>query len=638
MAEHRPAWFSQVDDVARAHAAWAHMKALDMQQKGEQFRDRLYEAIYLNRSLAERGPYRDALRLLSKTGLTATRLNVVRSKLDTITNKVAKQPAHVRINPDNADYSLKRRARNLRQFLHGKWQENNAQLLNQQVFRDGGIVKSGVVKVVNEFGDIKLERTRKRQILVDAREARDGRPRQAFQKDRVPREVLLEKFATDTEAVARIRGAERAAFTEEDAALGYSATNVADLIEVGECWHLPSGPAAKDGWHGLFIHSGPLRFRPWTRCRFPFARFHWAPPFDGYWGATSLVEDLADIQWKINETVRDIQHDLFFAANTHILAQRGANIDWSHYAKRRGVVVVEFDGMVEPKVITPNAINPGKLEFLNILLQQAEESVGVPNTAQAARSQVGAGASGVAHQEQEDRESERHYDKDLALTMMWRELAEICIDEAKDIEANEENKLSSVWLDGSFMRKIAWKEVDMERDQFTIQPEPANFLPDTRAGKLEATDKLAQQGVIKGAAIPALYDFPDLREVMLEITAPRDAILRLIEVLDDKDRPMPSWDPHLDMELLDQLVRAYYNHAVAEEADGKTLKRYRDFMALVTEEKKKKRAAMAPPPGGPGLLPEMGGLPPEMGLAGPGGALPPAPAPTTLPGQALPGL
>lgn len=629
MAENRqiPRWWLQPDDAQRAHVAFQQLSSLQDIWRNEYWLDQMRERIYLNREFHYRGRYSRALKTISRTGLTVTRLNVVKTKLDTITNKVAKQPAAVRIDPDNAKYSLKRRSRKLRKFLAGKWHEQDAVGLNQHVFRDMGINRTGVIAVCNHFGDIKLERVRRRDLFVDPREARDGNPRQMFRRHRIPRELLLELFSRDQAAVALIKRANRATFSPEDEALGYQHSNQADLVEVGEAWHLRSGPEAKDGMHGMFLETGPLLFEPYERRRFPFAMCHWSNPMDSIWGASSLVDDLEDVQCKINETVRDVQHDLFFGANTHVFAPRNADINWQHFGKRRGVVVIEYGGSVKPEVMAPNPVSSQKIEFLRFLLEQAEELIGVPNTASAARNPVGAGASGIAHQEQEDRESERHFDKDLSLGLMWRDVAEICIDTAKDIAADPKAQLSALWSEGSFMQSIDWKDVDMDRDQFVIQLEPANFLPDTRAGKLAATEALAQQGVIKGSAVPSLLDFPDLKKVTLEITAPRDAIERLIEVLDDEDEEMPSFDPHLNQELLEQMLLAHYNRALAEEAPGEVLKRFRDYIRAVQGEKRKQVAAQAAlaPPAAPGQ--------PDIG-----GALPPGAAPLALPGAGLPGV
>lgn len=630
-------WWMQRTAEDAAHEAWGFIKTQENLFKWMEAQDRLYEGIYLNRRFHRRGPHQHALRLLSQTGFSATRLNVVRSKLDTLTNKVAKQPAATRVNPNNAKYSLKRRSRQLRKFLLGKRQESDAQVLNQQIFRDAGVARTGCVKVVNEFGDIKLERVRRREIFVDPREGRDGRPRQMHQMSRVPREFLMEMFPKNSKARMMIEAANPAPVSEDDALLGHQVSDLSNLIEVAESIHLPSGPNAKDGRQLIHIETGPLKMQRWDRPRFPWVFFHWSLPFNEFWGSTSLVEQLADIQWKINETVRDIQEAIYFGANPHVFVRKGTAVNHADMAKRRGLSVVEYDGAQPPDVRSPEPVSQQKIEFLRFLLQQADDIVGVSQLAQAAKNPLGANASGAALQEFDDRESERFFDLDLRLGLFWRDVDEVCIDTAKEIAKDPKAQLTAIWSEGSLMRQIKWQDVDMERDQFTIQLEPTSFLPDTRAGKLAATERLAQAGVLKGSVIPAMFDFPDLKEAMMGVVAPRDAVKAFVEKVDDEDEELPTPDPHMNLELLDQELKNQYNRALAEGAPDETLKRYRDTFKRVLNMVQK---AAPPAPAGPPLPPEAvagaeGAVP---GIPGEAGALPAGPAPETLPGAALPGV
>jgi hypothetical protein len=628
-------WWQETELLTAAQSAWSEVKALDAVYRTRASLDRLNQAIYLNRQLTSSGRYAGALEALRTIGYSTKRLNVTKAKGKTLMNKIAKHPSAIRVNPDGACYDNKAKAQKLQQVLMSKLKSTACQKLNQTAFRDGMIVGNAVVKGVCEFGDVRLERVRRREILVDPREGRDGKPRTIHHLTLAPREVLREIYGKDKLAQLSLDQAKTAPRSLEDETLGYGTSlGSADLIQVCESHHLGAGPEEK-GVVMVHTEAGPLRRSPWPFPRFPYAFFLWEDRYDEFWSPSSFVDEMKPIQLQINETVADIQAALYYGGNPVLLEREGSSVNVADFASRRRLPKVTWSGSAPPQIVSFNPVAQQKVDFLQFLLRQADEISGVSMMAQAARNPLGANASGAALQEFEDREDERHWDLDFGLSLMWKDCGDILIDLSKLAAEDPQSKVSVSWSEGSLLRRIDWNKVDMDRDQFELQLEPANFLPDTRAGKLAASERLMQAGLIQGPSAAALFDFPDLRQEMSDLTASRDAILRWLERVDELSGPVPSVDPQLDLELAFKAAVTRYRRAYAEEAKPEVLERYRAAIRTVLNAQQKRDADKpAPMPPGPmGPPPGLGGppMPSEPSL------LPPGAPPIALPGQGLPG-
>lgn len=628
-------WFTEADPSQAASAAWAHAMALKAYYTKRANRDRLNQLIYLNRSLTTAGPYRQAIELLGAAGFTAARLNITKSKLKTLQNKVAKYPSALRVNPDGSKYELKEKAQLLDQFLSGMVKRSDTQLLNQTLFRDGGMVATGCLKAVVDEGRPTLERVRRRELLVDGREGRDGKPWQIHHLTRVSRTALLSQFKGDEVATRRILEAKPAPTNLDDSqSIDGMMTVETDLVLICESHKRASCSGAGDGKRLLHLETGPLSYGEWKYPRLPYAFFLWEQRIDDFWSPESFVDEMKPIQWKLNEAVADLQAALFYGGNPVLLTRKGSGVSTSNFGKRRDLPRVEWDGNAPPQIVAFNPVSQQKVDFIAFLLRQADEISGVSLMAQAAKNPLGANASGRALEEFDDRESERHWDLDFNLSLMWRDAGDILVDAAKDAaEEQAEAGYKASWAEGTFLRRVPWADMDMDRDQFEIQLEAGNFFPETRSGKLAASERLMQGGVIKGPDIPGLMDYPDLRDTMAELTASKDAINKWLSHCSKGETV--AIDPTLDLDRAESMAINRYRRAYAEEAGAERLGNYRRAIQLVQAAIKKREdgKAQALPPAG---APPMPGGPTPTGLDV--GALPPGPAPAALPGQALPGL
>lgn len=640
-------WKFDESDKELAHGAIvAHGKALREISARERWLDRIYEGIYENRVLAASGPYREALSLLRQSGFTAARLNVSRSIVETLVAKIGKKKPAIKTKALDVDYSFKRRARNLSRFVRGKQEDMEIHENAPMCLLDACVVGDGVIKVYPEHGDMVAERTPKEELFVNPREARYGNPRQLFQRKLVSREVLAESKLF-SRYKAEIMQAATATNMDDD--YEYEDAYDDDMIEVWEAWHLPSSPDADDGRHGIAIENTMLYWGEWKRARFPFAWLRYAKRRRG-WNGRGLIADLAEIQYKINDTVRDIQDALYFGSQLTVFVARGSGITRNHLGRQQRAHMLEVNRPNDVQYVAPNPVSKDAMMFLKELINWAYEFTGISQMSAQAKNPLGAGASGVALDNFYDLESERYATIEQNYARFHVDIAEIMIDCAKEISETPEADVRARWHERDVMQSIKWKDVDMKRDQFRLTLEPANFLPDSRAGQLQAAEQLSKAGVIQGPQVSMLLGgFPDLERVNRLRNAPYEHCEWIMEQLQDEDVDEAELlpDGFINLDLAMDMAKSEYARAVTEDAPPVVLERFRNYIFACDQAMKKAQQAM-PIPGPQGETPPEG-MPPEMmppgagpmppgGMAPPvAGALPPGPAPEALPGEALPG-
>lgn len=615
----RADWWTQDD----AHDAVISIsEEIRSMQSHEFWKCRIHRAIYSADSFGkQRGKYAAAMALLRSTGFASASLNVTRSAVDALVAKLGTKMTAVRPKTIDAEWKVRRKARRMGQFVAGKRESAGYNRLRPLLVRDALLTGTAVVQTAPEHGDIAIDRVPREEILVNPWEARYGKPRQLFRQRTMSREKLAALFPSKR---ASIEAAGMAELPKWDESYQYVSEHI---VSVWEGWHLPSAPEADDGRYVICIEGTTLHSQKWERSRFPFAFLHYCRPDRGFWG-TGLVEILAPLQHKVNEIAKDLQEALYFGGQTKMLVRRGSGVNQSHLGKGRHPHTVEVDNPADVTWMPPNPVAQYQLQYLQWMIDLMYELSGVSKLSAQAKKPPGL-QSGVALQEYYDIQSERFADFEQNLGHCDVEVSELLIDEAKSLYQDNPD-FAADWADQTLIHRIKWADVDMARDEFRMQLEPTSFLPDTRAGKLQLSEKLAEMGIIQGAEIGNLLGgHPDVDKVMRRRNAPLNAVLHHVELLKDEDENLPTPDSHMNLELAMEVMAAEYNDAIAEGAPEEVLERFDEYMQMLEDMAAKTAPAQAPQPGA---------IPPD-GMQPPGvEALPPGAAPEALPGQALPGM
>jgi hypothetical protein len=611
-------WTSKTNDEL-AQTIDGHVQHLHDRQAWRRKMDDFHAMMYQNRLRTNvRGPMAAALQLLEQGGQQPLRLNIVQSMIDTVGARIAQDFPIVQVLGDGAEWSYKLRARRMTRFVAAKQEETRFRKVAPLVFRDACQRGTGCVKVgSDQRGNMAHDRIPKKELYVDELEGRYGDVRNIHHRKLYSRDVLAELFPAHRSAIMNAR---EAIFDDERNELDGDTSN---LIHVTESHHLSAG-GKDEGLHVFTIPGKVLHKGPWKRSRLPYAFLHWSPPDEGFWGR-GLAEELAPIQWAINQTVGVLHEGFRLGAPMKVFVRRGAKVVTARLLPLVGAIV-EYDGNLAPEIKAPsNPVSQQQIAWLIQLFQWAYELAGVSQLA-AMGKKPGSLESGDALLVYHDFETERFSAVEANYQNMALDCGELLIDEAKDIYgAREKNgepldrKFETSWYRKDVIEKIDWASVDMDRDAFRLKLKPVNYLSGTWAGKMQRAQSLAKSGLVPGPWLLPLFDNPDLERFTRMQTALFNYGESVVERLMDPAKPMPPVNAAADLDFITEHVKAGMLECISDECPESVEIRFAEYLTRL--QTKVSAASAAVPPAAPMGMP--------MGL-------PPGPAPANLEGAALP--
>lgn len=596
--------------------------------RGYHAMDLIHEAIYEGRPVGRRlgNAAMDFLRAQSKA---SSYLNVIQSMVDTVVSRIGKHRSMPVISPDDAEYSEELYAEHASRVLRRKLGTPIIERTMPLMLRDAVIRGDGFIESIRIGGDVWPEQFPRSELVFDDGEPRhNGWPRTLARVRLTDRDQLCAMFPEAADRIRHVAPATRDVWAPYD----YDAPIDPDQIEFIKAWRLPSFPGADDGKLLLGIRDGgpPLKERTWERPRFPVSRVQWTPATRGFLGI-GLVQQLAGSQNKVNELWTDHQEALYWGSGLKIFQQRGSNVNKNHL-RARHPVVIEYDG-APPQTIAPNPASVQAMESLKWLIQEMYEISGISQANAASKSPLGPNASGKALDTMDDIQSDRSGQFDLQYTMGRVDTGMCHLDEAKDLAQEKKDGDLDVDL-ASWIEEVDWKKFDFDGGSFHLNAEPINFLPDTRAGKLDALQDMGKiQGLLTSPLITAtLFNEPDIAAANRHILGPIRALRKIAEQLSNLKVPLEDCTPTPYMldppGLAKQIIKGEHDNAFSKGADDRYLGRYRWFLKMLEGLEKE---ASAPPPTAPGMdaggPPAPGALPPggPMPMPGPPGVGPPGP-------------
>lgn len=532
------------------------IKALteNLQARGEarKQRDLQYCKMYSNRNIAGTSSYNyykvDPRREYEDDRM---RLNVVAAVIDALNSKLAVEQPRVVTLTNGAEFPVRAKARYLQKFIDGILEASGATEQALLAFRDAEIVGTGVLRVFDEWGNIKCERVPKSEILIDDEEAFYGHPTQLHQIKVVSRDRLLEMFPKKRKAI------EQATRIEAEFASDY---DVSDLVEVRESWHLPSSPEASDGRHVISIDTADLVDEPYKKSCFPFVFIHWKAPVYGFWG-TGIVEELRPLQIEINRLLMGAQKAMIAASNPMVFIPAGSSISKMHISEKIGAII-PYVGQ-PPIIRTHQTVHPEVFQQIENLYRKCFEIIGISQTSATGKKQPGVNAA-VAMRELQHIESERFSTVLRQYHGAFVELAEKMIDLARDLYAEQEADTRVYVKSRGFLNQVNWGDIDLREDQFVLDLDTANKLPLTRAGRISTITEWQQAGIISADEWRELMAMPDINEEQELRNAPREYIREVVYNILFKGEYMPPESTD-DLSFAMQYALQQYGRAKLED-------------------------------------------------------------------------
>lgn len=523
-------------------------------------------------------------RLFSRTALNSffnnrLSLNVIKSCIDSVSSKIAKNRPRPLFLTSDGDESQQRRAKQLTKYLDGTFEEINAYELGQRAFVDSCVFGIGILKVFIEDSKIKVERIFAEELTVDEADAVYGTPSQIHQTKYISRDVLIEMFP---EYEAKIRSAN--SFVRADMAY----RSASDQIAVRESWHLKSGANATDGKHAITIDNCTLFAEKYDKDYFPFVFMKWNPRIYGFFGM-GLAEELVGIQLEINKILLNIQRAIQLIGVPRVYVQNGSDVNTSMFNNEIGAIY-KYTG-TPPIVSTPPSIGQDVFGHLENLYRKAYEITGVSLLSATSQKPTGID-SAVAMREYQDIESERFMLVAQRYEKAYLDLAKIIIDLSKDLYTKEVDVKVKV-KSGKFLESIKWSDVNMEDDDYIMQVFPTSLLPNQPQGRLAHIQELVQSGFMQKEDALSLLDFPDLEGFVNLQTASREDIQRIIENMLNGKYETP--EPYMNLDLALKMVQSSYLKARVNKVSDEKLDLMRRYMDELFNMKQKAQIQAMPP-------------------------------------------
>ena len=470
--------------------------------------------------------------------------NVVKSCIDSITNKIAKNRPRPRFLTTKGDYSMQRRAKKLTQYMDGAFDSANAYEIGQKVFTDSCTFGTGVMKIYREHDKIKVERIFIDDLVVDDAEAMYGEPRQMHQTKYINRDVLLDMYPDHADKILAATSDKKAADQ-----------SVSDALQVVESWHLMSGPDATDGRHIISIDNATLMDEEYKKDYFPFVFMRWTDALLGFFGS-GLAEELTGIQLEINKILRNIQKAINLVAVPRVYVQNSSKIVSDHIQNTIGAIVKHTGN--PPTFHTPTAMNPEVYRHLDNLYQKAFEITGVSMLSATSKKPAGLN-SGAALREYNDVETERFLTVAQRYEKFFVDVAKVFVDQSRDMYEEDKGLKVKASSDG-FIESIKWKDVNIEEDKYTLRCFPTSLLPTLPSARMQKVMEWVQAGWISMDTGKHLAEFPDTDEEMRLQAASKDNVKRVIEQMLDEGK-YESPEPELNLEEAIQLTQLAYLRA-----------------------------------------------------------------------------
>lgn len=445
--------------------------------------------VYYNRSVI------DGASAIS-TGLT---LNAMQNCIDTACAIIAKnKPKPQALTDGSKDYETKVKGKELTKYLDGVFDETKIHTKTQLAFKDGCIYGTGYIKLFIDGDKIKCERLFVEEVLVDDLEGMHETPTQKTQRKFIARDVLIAQFP---EYESYIRGC-------EEIVAGSKYLSTADLLDVRESWHLRSGKKAKDGLHTICIQNCTLFVEEYKKDFYPIIPWRWEYQPIGFYGR-GICHETWKLQRDLDITLQTIQRSQRLVSGPIVAVESGSNISEDHLTSNKLGKIVEYS-VTPPQFLTPPAVNAELYNWVQFLRDQIFEVAGVSQAAATGQKPKEV-KSAVAIREVNDMTAGRFE----IIGQRWEDfhldIARVILDLSADLY-DKKPDLSVMTTEKGSAKRINFKDVCADLDEFKLQLFPVSGLPNTPAGRLDQLMDWAEAGYLAREQVMDIADFPDLED------------------------------------------------------------------------------------------------------------------------------
>ena len=456
--------------------------------------------------------------------------NIIRAIVLSGCAVIGRSRPRVSVLSQGGNYKLKKRGQQLSKFNDGTFYLTDFHVTLQQMLQDAMVHDTAFVLPYRVGKHIIIDRILDDEIAVDKWDGLYGKPGCIYRQRLVPRDKVMTAFGK-TNAEKKIISE---ATIPQDVKDKSTIDSVADVILVREAWHVQSGSDTGDGKHVLALSSGLLRLDEFNSQRHRVVPLRWTNQNRGYHGKC-LVDDVVGVQYEINELLLSVQEStaknvprIGVEIGSQIVQETFNDVPYS---------IIQF-AKTPPQALVWPSVSQDVIQQIENHIRHAFDLTGMSTLMATSQRPVGVD-SARALRELSEVQSERYILQSQAYESTAVEVADICIDLAKEIAAEHGNYSVRAPVSQHFFESIDWKDVDMERDAFMLRPYPTSFLPLTPSARLATVAEMIEKQMLSREEGMALLDYPDLESVTNLITSTVRHVEMLIEQMleDGKYRP-----------------------------------------------------------------------------------------------------
>lgn len=634
-------WWSDDADQLRHSAAFGALHALRALQSARVYSGLLYEATYEQRNMFSSelnnagvfpamgfGPWsaRGEVNLLT--------YNALQIGCDTLVSKLTQASAQVRFMTDGGNWERRKKATQLEKLVRGEFYRLHFYELKEMVQLDMLLHGRGYLKFYVD-PDTKapcMERIHPLDIFFDELEARDCPPQTMYQSRIVTKAVLKSQYPELSEQI------DAATLTGDSQIYTTRGVNVTDVVEVLECWRLPSGKGAGDGRHLMCINTATLHYdEDWNRDSFPFAMCDWTPRRRGPY-PLGAAEQIIFLQRNLNRLIQREHECIYTLSAPYIITPEEGQVNFASFETDGvGNQISHIGGaQFEPKVVVNKVVPEDVRVAIAQLKRDIFDILGITGLESMGEKPAGLDSQ-PALQEYTEQTSLRHAktlkENERFVLRAAEQLLE-CIRDIKD----EYGDYAAFGQGRSEVEEIKFSDADLPPNAYCAQMAPANMLPDTPAGRLNRVVQLANTGAFSPKQMIRMMQSPDIEAITEDVTSTeQDIEWTIYEMCRPGGRYLPP-DEHQDLQMAIERVNDAYLRERRLNAPSAVLERLDRWVAeaLVKVQKQQQAAMLAQQamqqPGPPGSPPPAGG--PDQAGTPPTNLNSPPAAPPMAQGQA----
>lgn len=540
---------------------------------------------------------------LADQDVAAPRINLVKSRVDTLTSLLLSSQPAIEIRSSGAGYEEQRVARSREAALEGTLNTDAAKEQLRLIGRDGLISNFGACMPVVRGDELHFERLRLDQLYWDPHDARRGKPKSMHLVEYSDRDDFLAWYkGLDAKAmgitnhdkrISRVAKMEPVTRTRETETVEtpydweIGSTGLCDSTErlrVVHSWRVATSALDEDGRYVCTVYGRDgygcvVIDRPFPRTTLPICWWSPYPPIEGLVGsgyATLLVET----QRALDFAMRRLQNRVEKLGWAKLGIGQQVNEEAIENYAAEEITVIRLPGTQDIIQIDTQALSTHDIQWIETLTGWTASFYGINEALASGASNRGASASGLAMYEESDRQIDRLSDIYESWQNFRLRVAQETLNAIEDaVRQDPKFRTSYKDLDGNLVTED-WADHQSPHGSYSLQVEEAGELGRTRAARMAKILEGAKLGIFTpDTAAAAVQDSPDLRRLNRMANAPRRAIERQLGILiksnGDWDSVQPSSD--LDLALAVKMCSDQINDAMASGAKPETIERLREY-------------------------------------------------------------